>query len=46
MTMSASKGIFRTLLDAMIDARTREAERVVAYYRPSTDVTGNNAPKR
>lgn len=32
--MSEHKSIFRTVLDAMIESRARQAEREVAYYRP------------
>jgi hypothetical protein len=44
--MSASKSIFHSLLDAMVDARTRQAERIVAYYQSSIDLSRSNARKR
>lgn len=39
--MSEHKSIFRTFIDAMIDARTKQAAREVAYYRKSLHLDGD-----
>ena len=45
--MSKSKNFLRSAFDAMIDARMREAERMVARYKTTAnDLTFNDTPKR
>jgi len=44
--MSQSKSFLRTVLDAMMDARTRQAERTLANYRSTVDTYSHHADKR
>ena len=44
--MSSKKNVFRTILDAMIESRTREAERHLAEYRNTVDTFATHYNKR
>lgn len=44
--MTEPRSIFRTLLDAMIESRTRQAERTLEYYRTTVDTYVDHMPKR
>lgn len=44
--MSASKSFLRSAFDAIIEARTREAERTVAYYQRNTNLDATKTDKR
>ena len=44
--MTARKSFFRKALDAMIDARTREAERHIAHYRHLISVDAHDPDHR
>ena len=43
--MNKSKNFFRHAFDAMMDARMREAERMVARYQSVADLTANTKSK-
>ncbi len=44
--MHNRKSFFRSAFDAMIEARTREAERMLAYYHINPDLETAKAQKR
>jgi hypothetical protein len=44
--MTKRKNYFRSAIDAMMAARTREAERFIAYYRPAIEKTDSEASRR
>lgn len=44
--MRDHKNYFRAAFDAVIEARTREAERIVAYYRANNGIDTQDMPKR
>ena len=44
--MTEPRSIFRSLLDAMIESRTRQAERRLEQYRSSIDTYANHLQSR
>lgn len=44
--MTEHKTFFRTVLDAMIESRTRQAERTLANYRNTIDTYSHHANNR
>lgn len=44
--MSGHKNFFRSVLDAMIESRARQADREVAYYRQSIKFDVNDVKGR
>ncbi len=44
--MSASRNVFRLFLDAVIVARTRQAERYLAQYDNTTDTVAPHMKRR
>ena len=44
--MREHKNFFRAAFDAMIEARSREAERMVAYYKSTVDLDAPETLKR
>lgn len=44
--MTQTKSLFRSVIDAMVDARTRQAERTLAHYRSTIDTYSNHADNR
>ena len=44
--MSAHKNIFRSVFDAMIESRARQAEREVAFYRHSFKIDTDQVKAR
>jgi len=44
--MRANKSFLRSAFDAIIEARTREAERTVAYYQRNSDLYTTTSGKR
>ena len=44
--MSKSRNFFRNAFEAIMDARMREAERLVAHYQSTTELTGGAPRKR
>jgi len=43
MTMTEKKSLLRNVVDAMIEARTRQAERMLANYRNTIDTYSHHA---
>ena len=43
--MTEQKNFFRTVLDAMIESRARQAERTLANYRNTVDTYSNHADR-
>ncbi len=44
--MRATKSFFRSALDAIIEARTREAARTIAYFHGDSDLDTAKPAKR
>ena len=44
--MTEHRNFFRTVLDAMIESRTRQADRTLAHYRSTLGTFSNNADNR
>lgn len=42
--MTKSKGVFRNVLDAMIESRARQAAREIAYYRHELGINADGTP--